>query len=136
MNGDPFFAGHLNFWETGPTLGMDPPWIITKIGKTRAGQIVFVEEYDPRGSNNGSFVQYRGWQYQPASGTHVWGDPVGIFHKKGTVCSFVDGHAEFKAWSDPRTLKAVRDERQDGNQDLLWLKKAIFVDPNKPRSSY
>lgn len=136
MNGDPIFAGHLNYWESGVLPGLDPPHIVTRINKTKTDQLVFIEEYDERGFNGGSFVQGKGWQYQPSSGTHIWGDPPAFFHRKGTVASFVDGHAEYKIWSDKRTLIVKRNDRQNGNPDLLWLKKAMFVDPNAPKSSY
>ena len=136
MNGDPIFAGHLTFWETGVLPGLDPPHIVTKISKTKPDQLVFIEEFDERGFNGGSFVQYRGWAYQPAHGSHRWGDIPALFHRKGTVASFVDGHAEYKIWGDKRTLVAKRDEKQDGNQDILWLKKAMFIDPINPKSSY
>jgi general secretion pathway protein G len=136
MNGDPVFAGHLSFWESGLTPGQDPPHVVTKISKTKSDQLVMIEEFDERGANEGSFVQGRYWQYISSSGTHVWGDIPALFHKKGTVAGFVDGHSEYKRWDDPRTLVAKRNDRQNGNQDLLWLKKAIFIDPNFPKSSY
>jgi len=69
-----------------------------------------------------------------------WWDPVPIRHGMGTCVSFVDGHVEYWKWSDERTrefgIKALDledpdqasywRERQDGNEDIARLVKAIW----------
>jgi hypothetical protein len=40
--------------------------------------------------------------------------------------SFVDGQVEVRRWSDPRTLTAKNQLQQNGNADLVQLKRAIF----------
>jgi prepilin-type N-terminal cleavage/methylation domain-containing protein len=58
---------------------------------------VFVEEQDYRGYNAGAFaVRPTGDQ---------WVDFPAVWHGYGTCFSFADGHAEYVAWSDPRTSK-------------------------------
>ncbi len=88
----------------------------------KATRLVFIEEYDERGWNQGSFVQI-------ATGSW-WGDVPAFFHKKGTNLSFADGHGEYKLWNDARTFKAKRIPdpagNQPNNQDLKDLQRYIF----------
>jgi len=60
--------------------------------------MTFIEEYDDRGYNIGSFAidPYPGW---------AWVDVIAVWHKRGTCMSFADGHAEYWYWDDPRTIK-------------------------------
>ena len=64
--------------------------------KNAAASFVFIEEFDPRGSNLGSFVLYK-------SGDQ-WVDYPVSWHSKGACLSFADGHAEYYHWTDPRTV--------------------------------
>jgi prepilin-type processing-associated H-X9-DG protein len=53
----------------------------------------------------------------------------GMFHNKGGVVSFADGHAARHAWIDPRTARSISGDglfqvahiSSSGNPDLLWL---------------
>jgi prepilin-type N-terminal cleavage/methylation domain-containing protein len=77
---------------------------------------VFIEEFDPRGSNLGSFVLYnKGDQ---------WVDYVVSWHNKGTCLSMADGHAEYYKWVDTRTI-TMHDFYQvtPNNPDLKRLQK-------------
>ena len=78
--------------------------------------MVFIEEYDDRGYNIGSFA------VEPFP-NYVWTDNVAVWHKRGTCMSFGDGHVEYWQWQDPRTLK-LRGHYMStpGNKDLerLW----------------
>ena len=56
---------------------------------------VFIEEFDPRNANWGSWVM-RLFEDR-------WVDPVSVYHNYGSAFSFADGHAEFWEWQDPRT---------------------------------
>lgn len=72
-----------------------------------ADTFVFIEEYDPRGYNIGSFaLQKTGdqWVDFPA---HRHGNRWrgGNTFGNGSCLSFVDGHVEFWRWDDPRTLQ-------------------------------
>lgn len=98
-----------------PALGIVP---ITKIAKAKPQRIVFIEEFDERGFNQGSYLQYS----TPPFPQYLWGDIPAFFHRKGTVISLADGHAEYRIWSDQRTLKAKRDIVQANNSDLKQLK--------------
>jgi prepilin-type N-terminal cleavage/methylation domain-containing protein len=95
--------------------------IITKLGPgSKADRLVFIEEYDERGFNQGSFLVFK--KQSPA----LWGDIPAFFHVKGTTLSFADGHAEFRIWNDKRTFLAKRAPDplsvQPGNKDLAQLK--------------
>jgi prepilin-type N-terminal cleavage/methylation domain-containing protein/prepilin-type processing-associated H-X9-DG protein len=74
---------------------------------TRPAQtFYFIDEYDYRSSyNNGSFVEH---PFVPTGGRtsdrYYWVDVPGLFHLDGNNISFVDGHVEWWAWADPRTL--------------------------------
>jgi prepilin-type N-terminal cleavage/methylation domain-containing protein/prepilin-type processing-associated H-X9-DG protein len=103
--------------------------VVTKLTKAKAPRIVFIEEYDERGFNQGSYFN---WRYI-GTGTGLdstWGDVPAFFHLKGSTMSFADGHAEYKTWSDRRTFIAHRipgaNFSQPGNKDLLELKQLLY----------
>jgi len=66
-----------------------------------------------------------------------WWDPVPIRHGKGTTFSFADVHAEYRKWSDPRTIEIAEkelkawtgggyhDEHPD-NEDLRWVQRGVW----------
>jgi prepilin-type N-terminal cleavage/methylation domain-containing protein len=96
--------------------------IIKKLAQCKAGRLVFIEENDERGWNQGSFLEFK------ALNPVLWGDIPAFFHKKGTVMSYSDGHAEYKMWTDQRTFAAKRTSLTTGtpNPDLIFLIRAIF----------
>jgi len=67
-----------------------------------------------------------------------WWNPVPMRHGAGTVASFTDVHAEFRAWKDPRTIEYARMNwlqaetsrgsapPQPGNDDLRWAQTAVW----------
>jgi prepilin-type N-terminal cleavage/methylation domain-containing protein/prepilin-type processing-associated H-X9-DG protein len=82
---------------------------------------VFLEEADPRGYNNGTWVMDK----------TGWVDPFAIFHGTVSTFSFADGHVESHKWTDPQTIKAARDSANGqssfywpggtmGNRDFVW----------------
>jgi prepilin-type N-terminal cleavage/methylation domain-containing protein len=79
---------------------------------------VFIEEYDPRGYNEGSFVLYN-------SGDQ-WVDYPVHWHSSGAVLSFADSHADYYHWDDPRTSK-IHDfyAVTPNNRDLKRLQKVV-----------
>jgi len=96
---------------------------LKKMTKVKGKQLAFIEEYDDRGFNQGSFVQF------PTTSPlgSQWGDPLGVLlHKKGTPMSFADGHAEYRLWSDRRTFRATRLTVNINNKDLKELQQAIY----------
>jgi prepilin-type N-terminal cleavage/methylation domain-containing protein/prepilin-type processing-associated H-X9-DG protein len=73
---------------------------ITQVTRT-SDCIVFVEQEDSRGYNNGTFASGVG-----SATTFDYEDLFAIFHGNiGTFC-FADGHAEPKKWTDPAILSA------------------------------
>ena len=71
--------------------------------------MVFIEEADPRGYNNGT------WVMDPTG----WVDPFAIFHGTISSFSFSDGHAESHKWTDPQTIKAATDSA-NGKSSFYW----------------
>jgi prepilin-type N-terminal cleavage/methylation domain-containing protein/prepilin-type processing-associated H-X9-DG protein len=109
--------------------------IITNLGQVKKAseRIVFVEEGQP--SPNGYMVIHdisaNGW---------IWIDKPQAPHVKGSNFSFVDGHAEFWKWEDPRTLAWASVDwteenagssittDQTNNKDLVRVIKATWGD--------
>ena len=69
----------------------------------------FIEEADPRGYNQGTWVMddYR------------WVDPFAIFHGIVSTFSYADGHAAFRKWTDRQTIKAATDSA-NGLSSFYW----------------
>jgi type II secretory pathway pseudopilin PulG len=77
--------------------------------------ILFIEEFDVRGVNLNSFVI--------RNSGNTWVDVPAHFHKVGCTLGFVDDHAEFWIFSDPRTYAATQQQTQAGNADLARFEK-------------
>jgi len=82
-----------------------------KFGSVRlpSNAMVFIEEADPRGYNNGTWVM----------DNTGWVDPFAIFHGTVSTFSFADGHAESHKWTDAQTIKAARDSA-NGQSSFYW----------------
>jgi len=97
--------------------------IVKKLAQVKARILVFIEENDDRGFNQGSFLEFK-------TAPQLWGDIPAFFHKKGTTMSYSDGHAEYYMWTDQRTFKAKRpldpNSIQTNNADLVFLKRAVY----------
>ena len=94
---------------------------IRKLGQLRNSTevMVFIEEYDDRGFNIGSFAidPYPGW---------AWVDTVAVWHKRGTCLSFADGHVEYWQWKDKRTLNLRGHYMQTpNNPDMVRLQRVL-----------
>jgi prepilin-type N-terminal cleavage/methylation domain-containing protein len=134
LNGSPTLW-YPTYYTTGVPPGSPPislMWV-TKLNKVKTTRVVFIEEYDERGFNRGSFFQF--WVDPRDTSQRRWqfGDVPAFFHKKGTALSFADGHAEFRIWKDARTLQAQRAPAargtapfQQGNNELLELRKLMY----------
>ena len=105
--------------------------------KNPSAKIVFVEEDDPRGFNDKSWVIQ-----SPDDLTKFnWTDRMAVFHNEKSTLGWADGHANMQRWVDRRTMVAVKvrlwkDWRggdtalnfpgrlgQTNNQDLIFMKK-------------
>jgi prepilin-type N-terminal cleavage/methylation domain-containing protein len=82
-----------------------------KLGQVRESSkaMIFIEEADPRGYNNGTWVMESGG----------WVDPFAIFHGTISTFSFADGHAEHHKWRDSGTIKAATDSAK-GQSSFYW----------------
>ncbi|MCS7033476.1 MAG: prepilin-type N-terminal cleavage/methylation domain-containing protein [Phycisphaerae bacterium] len=130
-----FRSYSINTYMNGrPSLLPAPaPPPITKLARAKSKLLVFIEEYDERGVNQGSFFQF--WVHPMDNSNQRWnfGDVPAFFHKKGTNMSFADGHAEHRTWSREQTLKAQRWPHangrapfQTGNTELLELRRLCY----------
>jgi len=79
--------------------------------------MVFVEEFDPRGYNLGSFLIFN-------SGD-VWIDYPVSWHNGGACVSFADGHVEYFRWADPRTVTLTFLAVTPNNPDLKALQQLV-----------
>jgi prepilin-type N-terminal cleavage/methylation domain-containing protein len=70
---------------------------------------LFVEEADPRGYNQGTWVIEK----------TRWVDPFAIFHGTISTLSFADGHAESHKWRNGGTIKAATDAA-NGQSSFYW----------------
>jgi len=73
--------------------------------------MVFIEEADPRGYNNGTWAM----NTTPPG----WVDPFAVFHGENSSFSFADGHAESHKWIEASTVKAARDSA-NGITSFYW----------------
>jgi prepilin-type N-terminal cleavage/methylation domain-containing protein/prepilin-type processing-associated H-X9-DG protein len=73
--------------------------------------MVFIEEADPRGYNNGTWVI----DVTPPG----WVDPFAIFHGQVSTFTFADGHAELRRWLEASTIKAATDSA-NGRESFYW----------------
>jgi prepilin-type N-terminal cleavage/methylation domain-containing protein len=74
--------------------------------------LAFLEESDPRGYNNGTWVI----NVQPAMG---WVDPFSVYHGRASSLAFGDGHAELHAWGDQGVIVAAT-ASGNGTGSFFW----------------
>ncbi|MDI6448457.1 prepilin-type N-terminal cleavage/methylation domain-containing protein [Anaerobaca lacustris] len=62
-----------------------------------------------------------------------WWDPPPVRHGDGTNFSFADGHADYRKWSDPRTLEFGKripptafSGAQPDNEDIYWSSVTVW----------
>jgi prepilin-type N-terminal cleavage/methylation domain-containing protein len=66
-----------------------------------------------------------------------WWDPVPLRHAKGTTFSFADNHAEYRRWTDSRTIEMAErseltnpvtgfTETHSNNEDLRWVQRGVW----------
>ena len=95
------------------------PAAVNNIARIRetSRTFVFVEEFDPRGYNLGSFLMFNAGD--------VWIDFPVSWHNRGACLSFADGHVEYFRWKDPRTEKVTFLSVTPENADLRLLQKLV-----------
>ena len=95
------------------------PAAVNNVARIRESSrtFVFVEEFDPRGYNLGSFLLLNAGE--------MWIDFPVSWHNRGACISFADGHVEYFRWKDPRTEKVTFLSVTPGNADLRLLQKLV-----------
>jgi prepilin-type N-terminal cleavage/methylation domain-containing protein len=99
----------------------DPKIVTRKLTQVKksAETFVFIEEFDMRNGPTG----YNQNSFKVGNTVDTWIDYPSNFHK-GTTISFVDGHTEFWAYSDPRTGKITApNTNTPNNVDWQTLRK-------------
>ena len=104
------------FCNGAPGLGVPPVNNVARIKET-SRTMVFVEEFDPRGFNKGSFLIYNAGD--------LWIDYPVSWHNRGACVSFADGHVEYFRWGDPRTVTLTFLAVTPNNPDLKMLQKLV-----------
>ena len=89
---------------------------ITRIRES-SRTFVFVEEFDPRGFNMGSFLMF--------SSGDLWIDFPASWHNRGACFSFADGHVDYFRWADRRTLTLTFLAVTPNNPDLKLLQALV-----------
>ncbi len=69
--------------------------------KNPATKYIFLEDFDPRGTNVGSWQMY----FNPPA----FIDPVGMWHKRQTTLGYADGHADIHKWKDQTFIEWCQD---------------------------
>ena len=125
----------IKTWNA-PPIGSAGPGSISRT-ITRRSQIkrtseraVFIDEGEAR--QGAAFLPYDRF----GGLTHGWTPPTR--HGMGTTFSFADGHAEYKKWTDPHTLKVIKLDLSRGlsifadidncDCDLRWYYKVVWGD--------
>ena len=73
--------------------------------------MVFVEQSDSRGYNNGSFAV--GSAVTPANGFHAE-DVFATYHGNVGTFAFADGHSEAHKWTDPNIIASGKSANGSG----------------------
>jgi len=92
--------------------------------KHPSNTFVFIEEYDARGYNEGSYVI----SVYPSES---WIDYPAPWHVKCGMISFADGHAEIWPWTDPAT-STIPGHGAPGTKDLYQLQAWLGFPPAPP----
>lgn len=79
--------------------------------------MVFVEEFDPRGWNMGSFLMF--------SSGDMWIDYPVSWHNRGANVSFAEGHVEYFQWTDKRMLTLKGLDVTPNNPDMKMMQKLV-----------
>ncbi len=92
-----------------------------------AESFAFIEESDPRGMNEGSWVMYLGHEQ--------WIDILTVWHTNRSTIGFADGHALVRGWVDQRTIWMAQlqnfwEDAKD-NPDYQYLKAKWYVQPQR-----
>ncbi len=114
MNGDEGWEREIGgHWVTRLTASVRQP----------AEKIVFVEESDPRGVNEGSWVMYLR--------VEQWVDILTVWHMGRSTLGYADGHATVRQWVDPRTVRMVQMQQfyydATNNEDWKFMKAAWTI---------
>jgi prepilin-type processing-associated H-X9-DG protein/prepilin-type N-terminal cleavage/methylation domain-containing protein len=79
--------------------------------------MVYLEEFDPRGWNMGSFLLFNAGD--------LWIDYPVSWHNRGANASFADGHVEYFQWADRRTVTLRGLDVTPNNPDMKMLQKLV-----------
>ena len=99
---------------------------LSEIRQPTSGVFCFIEEFDPRGMLQNSFVVS---QYPDT----LWIDLPAPWHKDAVMVSWCDGHAAAWRWADSRSSQLrTRGVSQPNNPDLRQLQAWLGIGPTPP----
>ena len=113
------------YWSDPGTPGENQiPYVLLSAVTPPSLAFVFVEEADPRGYNEGTWVVNR----STGAADSGWVDNFAIFHGVVSTFAFADGHVVGHAWKNPKLIAAEQEVAQ-GNFSGYY---APGGDPNDP----
>jgi prepilin-type processing-associated H-X9-DG protein len=132
-----------------PTVNAFTIYKMTQVGNA-TNTIAFVEEADPRnfGGATSPNTMINDWNLggwfenplicdtlpnQPEATVGYWDDLIASWHHGGANIAFVDGHAEYHRWTDPRTVNLYKNDPTwpspraytPGDVDLTYVRKGV-----------
>ncbi len=114
-----------DYWgDSGLPGGEQIPYILFSAVTSPSLAFVFVEEADPRGYNEGTWVVNR----STGAGDTGWVDNFAIFHGVVSTFAFADGHVLAHAWKNQKLIAAAQQVAK-GNFSGYY---APGGDPNDP----
>ena len=99
FNGDPYSS----YWGCGNTCKKYTD------ASSAAMTLVFLEDSDPRGCNNGSYTVR--WSLGPPQ-SFTWVDPPAQYHVNQSSVAFADGHADRHRWYSSAIISAGQQAAQ------------------------
>ncbi len=115
----------MGYEDAGDYWDSEIPYTTLSSITVPAQAFIFIEEADPRGYNEGT------WVCQPSSGVgdSGWVDSFAIFHGIISTFSFSDGHVEAHSWHNQALIKAET-EMMQGNGNAFYPPGGDPSDPD------
>jgi prepilin-type N-terminal cleavage/methylation domain-containing protein len=110
------FEDSSGYWgDSGLPGGVQVPFVTLSSVTPPSQAFVFIEEADPRGYNEGTWVADR----SGGVGSSGWVDNFAIFHGIVSTFAFADGHIEGHSWKNQQLIAAEQQVSRDATGQLV-----------------